>query len=102
MTQWEVLLTGLVILELIVLVLNNFVNPSNKREMDTIKVIQHNTDAIKELTREINSLTIDNDKDHAHFHKSINSLDRELGILKQKHDSDVELLKSEYNHSRRD
>lgn len=88
MTEWGVLLAGLVVLDLIALVLNTFVNPSKKREIDTVKVIQHNTDAINNLTTKIDALTISNSKDHDHFHSSINRLNQDVAILQEKHRND--------------
>ena len=98
MTQWEVLLAGLVILELIVLVINNFISPSAKNNLHIAKVIQKNTDAIDNLTKEISSLTTNNEKDHNTFFKEINNLNKEVGILKQQHNSDVKLLETKMQH----
>lgn len=88
MTEWEVLLVIIVILELIVLVLNNFINPSRKKDIDTVKVIQHNTDAINTLTDKIDSLTVSNNRDHEHFYSSINHLNKDVAVLKEKHRND--------------
>ena len=46
----------------------------------TTKVIQQNTDAINNLTSEIQTLTVNNDKDHAHFHSSINKLNVDMAV----------------------
>lgn len=54
----------------------------------TTKVIQQNTDAINNLTSEIQTLTISNNKDHDHFHASINKLNVDMAILKEKHRND--------------
>jgi hypothetical protein len=92
MTEWNIFLVVVVILEFVVLITNNFINPSKKREIDTIKVIQHNTDAIKELTNEISSLTVSNSKEHEHFHRSINKLEKDVAVMKEKHDADIRVL----------
>lgn len=103
MTQWEVLLVIIVVIELIVLVINNFVSPSTKNNLHIAKVIQKNTDAIENLTKEINSLTTDNEKDHNTFFKEINNLNKEVGILKEKHNSDIKLLDTQIKtHHRKD
>lgn len=88
MNEWSVLLAIIVILELIALVINNFIKPTNKKDIDTVRVIQQNTDAIQELTKEINSLTVNNLKDHEHFHSSINRLNKDVAILQEKHKND--------------
>ena len=92
MTQWEVLLVFVVIVEFIALVIKNFVDPSNKRNLHVTQVIQKNTDAIENLTKEITKLTTDNKKEHDEFSKSINKLKHDVGLLKQKHESDMELI----------
>lgn len=99
MTQWEVLLVGIVILELVALIINTFINPSKKRDQDIAIIIQQNTDAIKGLTTELKDLTTTNTKDHDHFHKSINGLNQDVALLKQKHNSDIKLLEE---HIRKD
>ena len=60
-------------------------------------VMQKNTDAIDALNKTVNDLSINNKKEHDHFYKDINNLKSDVGILKIKHDKDVELLTQ--NHS---
>lgn len=88
MTEWGVFLIIICILELIALLTNTFIRPFNKKEMDNVKVIQQNTDAIIGLTKEINSLTVNNTKDHEHFHSSINKLNKDVAVLQEKHRND--------------
>jgi hypothetical protein len=88
MNEWGVFLAIIVILNFAVTILNNFVRPINKKELDTARVIQQNTDAIKELTKEINTLTVSNVRDHEHFHSSINRLNRDVAVLQEKHRND--------------
>lgn len=94
MDRWEIVLVAVVLLDLIVLILNNFVRPSQKKETEALKqhkelslVIQHNTDAINGLTEKIDELTSKNNKDHDHFFSSINNLNKEIAVLKEKHKS---------------
>lgn len=88
MNEWGVFLVIVSILSFITMIINTFVNPSNKKELDTARVIQQNTDAIKELTKEINTLTVSNVRDHEHFHSSINKLNRDVAVLQEKHRND--------------
>lgn len=48
-------------------------------------VIQKNTIAIQTLTNEIKDLTIHNKEDHDHFFNSINKINQEVAVLKEKH-----------------
>ena len=93
MTEYEVILIGIVVLELIALILNTFINPSKNKEIDTVKVVQHNTDAVKALTDKIDALTITNNDEHEYFYENINNIKTDVEVLKQKHESDVTLLK---------
>ena len=95
MTQWEVLLVIIVVLELIVLVIDKFVNPANKKNLENVQVIQQNTDAINNLTEKIGTLTTGNQKDHDKFYKSINNLEQDVAVLKEKHNSDVRILQEQ-------
>lgn len=88
MNEWGVFLAIVVILNFVTSIVTNFVRPSNKKEIDTARVIQQNTDAIKELTKEINTLTVSNVRDHEHFHSSINRLNRDVAVLQEKHRND--------------
>ena len=72
----------------VIVALIGFVTPIITLSVKTTKVIQQNTDAINNLTTEINSLTVNNNKDHDHFHSSINRLDRDVAVLKEKHRND--------------
>lgn len=101
MTQWEVFLVIIVVLEFIALILNGFVNPRNKKDSDLTKVIQQNTDAINNLTDKLDTLTSENSKEHEDIYKTIdkhtehiNKNTKDLAVLKEKHKSDVEFLKS--------
>ncbi len=80
MNEWGVVI---VIISLVGLIIS-FINPTVK----TTKVIQQNTDAINNLTKEINSLTTNNQKDHDHFFKEINSLNKHVALLQEKHKGD--------------
>lgn len=53
-----------------------------------IRVIQKNTDAINSLTKELKDLTINNKTDHDHFFSSINKLNIDVELLKEKHRKD--------------
>ena len=55
-------------------------------------IIQKNTDAINGLTEKLNSISNDNKKDHDNFYSSINHLEQDVAVLKEKHESDIRLL----------
>lgn len=61
-------------------------------------VIQKNTDAINNLTSELSELTNNNKEEHKAFHKSINHLNEEFAVMKEKHNSDIKLLKNNMNN----
>lgn len=89
MTEWQVVTLIGGILAFMVGTVFPIVRPLIKLN----SVMQKNTDAIDSLTKEIKELTINNKEDHNHFFKSINHLKSDVELLKQKHDSDIELLK---------
>lgn len=92
MTEWQVVLLIGSILTFMVGTIFPIVRPLIKLN----SVMQKNTDAIDSLTNEIKELTINNKEDHNHFFKSINRLNSDIEVLKQKHKSDVELLNEKY------
>ena len=84
MDNWSVFETIVYIVGFLVVIIPLFVKLSN--------IIQKNTMAINTLTEKIDDLTIANNKDHEHFHKSINDLEKKQAVLESKHDSDIKLL----------
>ena len=72
----------------VVITLIGLITPFVTLSVKTTKVIQQNTDAINNLTTEINSLTVSNNKDHDHFHSCINKHSVEIAILQEKHKND--------------
>ena len=85
MDNWGVFQAIVYIVGFLVVIIPIFVRTSN--------IIQKNTMAINTLTEKIDDLTVSNNKDHEHFHKSINNLDKRQAVLESKHDSDIKLLK---------
>ena len=60
-------------------------------------VIQKNTQAINTLTDKLKELTEDNKKEHENFKSSIDDLNEDVTILKQKHSYDIKILEKEYD-----
>ena len=89
MDNWGVFQTIICIVSFLAVVLPLFVRTAN--------VIQKNTIVINTLTEKLEELTVSNNKDHEHFHKSINQLEKDHALLESKHDSDIKLLKQKYN-----
>lgn len=59
-------------------------------------VIQKNTDAINTLSEKLDDLTTENKKDHDIFNKQLNHLNTDVASMKVKHESDIELLKTQH------
>ena len=89
MDNWGVFQTIICIVSFLAVVIPLFVRTAN--------VIQKNTIVINTLTEKLEELTVSNNKDHEHFHKSINQLEKDQALLESKHDSDIKLLKQKYN-----
>ena len=89
MDNWGVFQTIICIVSFLAVVIPLFVRTAN--------VIQKNTIVINTLTEKLEDLTVSNNKDHEHFHKSINQLEKDHPLLASKHDSDIKLLKQKYN-----
>ncbi len=80
MTEWLIVT--------VIVALIGLITPFVTLSVKTTKVIQQNTDAINNLTSEIQTLTVNNNKDHDHFHSCINKHSVEIAILKEKHRND--------------
>ena len=80
MDEWGVFQTIIVIVGFLVTIIPFVVKLTT--------VIQKNTYAINALTTELKELTINNNKDHEHFHRSINHLEQDVAILKEQHRKD--------------
>ena len=89
MDNWGVFQTIICIVSFLAVVIPLFVRTAN--------VIQKNTIVINTLTEKLEDLTVSNNKDHEHFHKSINQLEKDYALLESKHESDIKLLKQKYN-----
>ena len=70
MDNWGVFQTIICIVSFLAVVIPLFVRTAN--------VIQKNTIVINTLTEKLEDLTVSNNKDHEHFHKSINQLEKDL------------------------
>ena len=77
MDNWQIFIVIGEIVALMAVIIPFFVKNS--------KVIQKNTDAINHLTEKMNDITVNNTRDHDHFHSSINALERDVAVLKEKH-----------------
>ena len=96
MNEWGVVLVAVVVLNIITSIINTFVNPNKKKEIDNVRVIQENTDAITNLTGKLTELTTENKRDHDEFYDSISGIKQDVALLRQKHESDVKLLQKDF------
>lgn len=80
MNEWQIVILLCGILTFFVGTMIPIIKPLIKLN----NVMQKNTDAINALTEKMDTLTISNKEDHAHFNSAINELKIDVTVLKNK------------------